>query len=182
MANEPERQLLLAKYGLADESELEEYYPGAKALLSDAQNQSDVLARLVRVVAGNKALVQRGLPSLCMVQSSSSSSSSRQQHHDADEDSGELTAEERRVLEASEGGGLVLGIPVGGRFYRRCMRKCQTKRVRALDANALKQFILRFLKGLAKEELRREKVMMMVTLGRSSSSSDHPHHVHCSDD
>lgn len=174
---------LMAQYGIENESELEVYYPGAQALLLRSSEDAEVLGRLVRVVAVNKALVQRGLEGLCMSGSSAQPVAISSKEESEEE---ELTAEERRVLEQSDGGGLVNGIPVGHRFYWRCLSKCRSKRARLLaknDPNAFKQFILRFLKGLAKEELRREA--LGLSGDRSSSSCDltlirtEPSHTGC---
>jgi len=159
---------LLIQYDL-NESELEVYYPGANELLLSKQNDDEMmLARLVRVVATNKALVQRGLPSLGNSNDNiiKSNDDTKNHHHNnsssiTNDDDTILTPNERRILEQCGGGGLVLGIPLGHLFYWRCIAKCRSKRSRKLakeNPNAFKLLILRYIKNLAKEELRRESL------------------------
>jgi hypothetical protein len=150
--------VLLAKYELT-ESELETHYAGANALVQSSSSNEATLARLVRVVATNKALTQRGLPPLLQLNNKQDAVASKAVEAEEDDAYDELTETEKRMLGEYGGGGLVLGIAVGYPFYWRCKAKCRSKRARKLsaqDPKAFKRFILRFLKALAKEELRRE--------------------------
>lgn len=200
---------LLIQYDL-NESELEVYYTGAnELLLTQNTNPNEViLTRLVRVVATNKALVQRGLPSLGKIgihhtnnenslmndnnsttietkknmnEETSYNSYNKDQIDDTSTTTSTnsdniLTPNERRILEHHGGGGLVVGIPLGYPFYWRCIAKCRSKRSRKLakeNPNAFKLFILRYIKGLAKEELRRES----LGLTRISNTVKYLHHI-----
>jgi hypothetical protein len=154
--------VLLAKYDLT-ESELETHYAGANALVQSSSSNEATLARLVRVVATNKALTQRGLPPLLQQNNKQDAVASKAEEAEEaaaeDDVCDELTDTEKRMLGEYGGGGLVLGIAVGYPFYWRCKAKCRSKRARKLsaqDPKAFQRFILRFLKALAKEELRRD--------------------------
>jgi hypothetical protein len=151
---------LLTQYDLS-EAELEVHYPGATELVRAHADDATVLGRLVRVVATNKALVQRGLQSLLLVSGGALRQSVESKPEEEEVPDGVLTDEERRVLGQYAGGGLVVGVAVGSPFYFRCISKCRSRRARMLakeDPDAFKLFILHFLKKLAKEELRRESL------------------------
>lgn len=151
----------LARYGM-NAAELEQYYMGASQLIQTKHEDALTMERLIRLAATNKALHTRGLGMLgggearaIIVPSTSASPSDGES---TTEDA--LTAEELRVLGQYDGGGHVLGIPVGGPFYSACLLRCRSKKARLLqqrdDTDGFRVFILQMLKQLAQSELRRE--------------------------
>ena len=151
--------LLLTQYGL-DESELEVYYPGAIATVLEAADKTEAkLARLVRVAATNKAMVQRGLPTIGAAPSVILPS---------DPGSTDLTEDEKRVLGEKDGGLFVFGIAVGWPFYWRLKSVVEGKKAQRMaqtDPEKFKDFIRMHLKRFAKEALRRE----LLGLGSKSN-------------
>ena len=157
---------LLASYNLM-QSELELYYPGAKAVL-DEKNEA-MIARLVRVAATNKAMLQSGLSTIIGSSSDHNDDDDKKKREaDVEEESNsccELTPDELSVLAQSDGGGLVLGIPVGWHFYWRVKSMVNGKKMRLLaktNPELFKHFIMKHLKRLAKQHLRRESLLGLL--------------------